>query len=204
MVIYVKEWNGRKRTVGSQVNAWEPGVATLPDLTQMESVTYVNEIDVRKLAVGQPGAFSYLFSGFFRADISGDQRFAADRAVHPASGADAALCVDGGAGVGTWMRTSFFHCGKWRGSAVSQARGKRAQAIHNWVVHNGFAGMLVAALLPPPTPFKIFVVAAFLGETKSLIERFFSVQLPGDVTGEMRVMVRVSCCEYQIRWDRTV
>src|SRR5437879_8838401 len=54
MVIYVKEWNGRKRTVGSQVNAWEPGVATLPDLTQMESVTYVNEIDVRKLAVGQP------------------------------------------------------------------------------------------------------------------------------------------------------
>src|SRR6266478_1948783 len=54
MVNYVKEWNGRKRTAGSQVNAWEPGVATLPDLTQMESVTYVNEIDVRKLAVGQP------------------------------------------------------------------------------------------------------------------------------------------------------
>jgi hypothetical protein len=35
------------------VNAWDPGVATLPDLTQMESVTYVNEIDVRKIAVGQ-------------------------------------------------------------------------------------------------------------------------------------------------------
>jgi uncharacterized membrane protein YdjX (TVP38/TMEM64 family) len=28
------------------------------------------------------------------------------------------------------------------------------------VVHNGFGGMLVAALLPPPTPFKVFVVAA--------------------------------------------
>src|SRR6266511_1103568 len=54
MVIYVKEWNGRKRTAGSQVNPWDPAVATLPDLTQMESVTYVNEIDVRKLAVGQP------------------------------------------------------------------------------------------------------------------------------------------------------
>lgn len=54
MVIYVKEWNGRKRTAGSQVNAWDPGVATLPDLTQMESLTYVNEIDVRKIAVGQP------------------------------------------------------------------------------------------------------------------------------------------------------
>ena len=38
--------------------------------------------------------------------------------------------------------------------------GDRAQAIHNWVVKNGFGGMLVAALLPPPTPFKVFVVAA--------------------------------------------
>ena len=38
--------------------------------------------------------------------------------------------------------------------------GDRAQAIHNWVVHNGFGGMLMAALLPPPTPFKVFVVAA--------------------------------------------
>jgi RND family efflux transporter MFP subunit len=54
MVIYVKEWNGKKRTTGSQVSAWDPGVATLPDLTKMESVTYVNEIDVRKIAVGQP------------------------------------------------------------------------------------------------------------------------------------------------------
>ncbi len=54
MVIYVREWNGRKRTTGSQVGAWDPAVATLPDLTHMESVTYVNEIDVRRVAVGQP------------------------------------------------------------------------------------------------------------------------------------------------------
>jgi RND family efflux transporter MFP subunit len=53
MVIYHKEWNGRKKVVGSQVSAWDPTVATLPDLTQMESVTYVNEIDVRKISVGQ-------------------------------------------------------------------------------------------------------------------------------------------------------
>ena len=46
--------------------------------------------------------------------------------------------------------------------------GERAQAIHNWVVHNGFAGMLVAALLPPPTPFKIFVVAAGVFEVPLL------------------------------------
>ncbi|PYO12531.1 MAG: RND transporter, partial [Gemmatimonadetes bacterium] len=58
MVIYAKEWNGKKRTTGSQVNAWDPGVAQLPDLTHMESVTYVNEIDVRKVAVGQPVAIT--------------------------------------------------------------------------------------------------------------------------------------------------
>ena len=54
MVIYIKEWSGKKKVAGSQINAWDPTVATLPDLSQMESITYVNEIDVRKIAVGQP------------------------------------------------------------------------------------------------------------------------------------------------------
>jgi multidrug efflux pump subunit AcrA (membrane-fusion protein) len=56
MVIYLKDWNGKKRAQGSTISPWDPGVATLPDLTQMESSTYVNEIDVRKLSVGQPVA----------------------------------------------------------------------------------------------------------------------------------------------------
>ena len=38
--------------------------------------------------------------------------------------------------------------------------GQRGDAIRHWVQKNGFGGMLVAALLPPPTPFKIFVFAA--------------------------------------------
>ena len=54
MVIYVREWNGRKKGSGAQINPWEPAVATLPDLSRMESITYVNEVDVRKVAVGQP------------------------------------------------------------------------------------------------------------------------------------------------------
>ncbi len=54
MVIYVKEWNGKKRTAGSQVSAWDNVVATLPDLSRMESITYINEIDVARVAVGQP------------------------------------------------------------------------------------------------------------------------------------------------------
>ena len=38
--------------------------------------------------------------------------------------------------------------------------GRRGQIIQRWVQKNGFGGMLAAALLPPPTPFKIFVFAA--------------------------------------------
>ncbi len=58
MVIYVREWNGKKKGVGSQWSAWDNTVATLPDLTQMESQTYINEVDVRKIAVGQKVAIS--------------------------------------------------------------------------------------------------------------------------------------------------
>jgi hypothetical protein len=55
MVIYLKEWNGKKKGVGGSVNPWEGAtVATLPDLSKMESFTYINEIDVRRVAVGQP------------------------------------------------------------------------------------------------------------------------------------------------------
>ncbi len=53
MVIYAREWNGRKKVVGSQISAWEPTVATLPDLTQMLSVCYVNEVDIQKIKKGQ-------------------------------------------------------------------------------------------------------------------------------------------------------
>jgi membrane protein YqaA with SNARE-associated domain len=38
--------------------------------------------------------------------------------------------------------------------------GHRAHIIRGWVERNGFGGMLAAALLPPPTPFKFFVLAA--------------------------------------------
>ena len=54
----------------------------------------------------------------------------------------------------------FFLAEKGGEALFHKHAGERAQAIHNWVVKNGFGGMLVAALLPPPTPFKVFVVAA--------------------------------------------
>ena len=53
MVVYAREWNGKKKVVGTMINAWDPTVATLPDFREMESVTYVNEIDIQKIAAGQ-------------------------------------------------------------------------------------------------------------------------------------------------------
>lgn len=53
MVVYAREWNGKKKVVGATLSPWEPTVATLPDLTVMESITYVNEVDIQKIAVDQ-------------------------------------------------------------------------------------------------------------------------------------------------------
>ena len=54
MLIYHRDWRGRKFTTGSTISSWNPVVATLPDFSVMESVTYVDEVDVLKVGVGQP------------------------------------------------------------------------------------------------------------------------------------------------------
>jgi HlyD family secretion protein len=53
MVIYDKDRFGTKIQVGSTVSRWSPTIAILPDLSSMNSKTYVNEIDISKIAVGQ-------------------------------------------------------------------------------------------------------------------------------------------------------
>jgi membrane protein YqaA with SNARE-associated domain len=45
-------------------------------------------------------------------------------------------------------------------AAFHEKAGKRGAKIRHFIEENGFVGMLIAALLPPPTPFKIFVLAA--------------------------------------------
>ncbi len=49
MVTYAKNWDGSKKKVGSDISPWDLTIATLPDLTQMESKTYSNEVDIRKI-----------------------------------------------------------------------------------------------------------------------------------------------------------
>jgi len=54
MVIYKRNWDGSKLGVGGMINAWDNVVAELPNLREMISKTYVNEIDISKVKVGQP------------------------------------------------------------------------------------------------------------------------------------------------------
>jgi HlyD family secretion protein len=53
MVIYKRNWDGSKMGVGSTMGSWENVVATLPNLKEMISKTYVNEIDISKVKTGQ-------------------------------------------------------------------------------------------------------------------------------------------------------
>ena len=54
-----------------------------------------------------------------------------------------------------------YFLGRKGGEAAFHARaGKRAVKIRHWVERRGFVSMIIAAMLPPPLPFKIFVLAA--------------------------------------------
>lgn len=52
MIIYQRGWSGRKGP-GSEITPWDLTVAELPDLSEFISLTYVNEIDISRVSVGQ-------------------------------------------------------------------------------------------------------------------------------------------------------
>lgn len=54
MITYDKNWDGSKKKVGSSISPWDPTIASLPDLTKMESKTYANEVDIRKIKKDLP------------------------------------------------------------------------------------------------------------------------------------------------------
>ena len=54
MVIHRRNWDGSKQGIGSTLQTgWNNVVASLPNLTEMTSKTYVNEIDISKVRTGQ-------------------------------------------------------------------------------------------------------------------------------------------------------
>lgn len=54
MIIYKRDRFGNKRKIGSNINAIDRVVATLPDLNSMMSRVFISEIDIRKIKPGLP------------------------------------------------------------------------------------------------------------------------------------------------------
>ena len=116
--------------------------------------------------LGAPGLFliSFLDSSVLTFPVINDLLLIELSIQHPARMPVYALLAMLGSVLGCVL---LFYLAEKGGEALFHKHaGDRAQAIHNWVVHNGFWGMLFAALLPPPTPFKVFVVAAGVFEIR--------------------------------------
>lgn len=52
LLVYARGNDGQKIRIGSQVNRWAPLIATLPDLSTLQSVAFVKEIDISKIRTG--------------------------------------------------------------------------------------------------------------------------------------------------------
>lgn len=111
-------------------------------------------------ALGAPGLFviSFLDSSFLTFPIINDGLLVDLSIKHPARMPLYATMATLGSVLGCVVL--FYVAEKGGETLFHKHAGDRAHAIRNWVVHNGFWGMLFAALLPPPTPFKVFVIAA--------------------------------------------
>jgi membrane protein YqaA with SNARE-associated domain len=110
--------------------------------------------------LGAPGLFliSFLDSSVLTFPIINDLLLIELSIQHPARMPLYALMAALGSVLGCVLL--FFIAEKGGEALFHKHAGDRAHAIRHWVEQNGFWGMLIAALLPPPTPFKIFVVAA--------------------------------------------
>ena len=110
--------------------------------------------------LGAPGLFliSLLDSSVLTFPIINDLLLIELSIEHPARMPVYALMATLGSVLGCML---LYFIARKGGEAYFRRRaGARADVIRHWVEQNGFGGMLVAALLPPPTPFKIFVFAA--------------------------------------------
>jgi membrane protein YqaA with SNARE-associated domain len=116
--------------------------------------------------LGAPGLFliSFLDSSVLTFPIINDLLLIELSIEHPARMPLYALMASLGSVLGCVLL--FFIAEKGGEALFHKHAGHRAQAIRHWVVQNGFWGMLIAALLPPPTPFKVFVVAAGVFEVR--------------------------------------
>jgi membrane protein YqaA with SNARE-associated domain len=111
-------------------------------------------------ALGAPGLFliSFLDSSVLTFPVINDLLLIELSIQHPARMPLYALMASLGSVLGCVLL--YFIARKGGEVYFRRKAGARADVIRHWVERNGFGGMLVAALLPPPTPFKFFVFAA--------------------------------------------
>jgi membrane protein YqaA with SNARE-associated domain len=111
-------------------------------------------------ALGAPGLFliSFLDSSVLTFPVINDLLLIELSIQHPARMPLYALMASLGSVLGCVLL--YFIARKGGEAYFRRKTGARADVIRHWVERNGFGGMLVAALLPPPTPFKFFVFAA--------------------------------------------
>jgi len=111
-------------------------------------------------ALGAPGLFliSFLDSSLLTFPVINDLLLIELSIQHPARMPLYALMASLGSLLGCVLL--YFIARKGGEAYFRRKAGARAEVIKHWVERNGFGGMLIAALLPPPTPFKFFVLAA--------------------------------------------
>ena len=110
--------------------------------------------------LGAPGLFliSFLDSSILPFPIINDLLLIQLAMQRPARMPLYALTATSGSVLGCVLL--YFIARKGGEAIFHRKAGDHAHAVRHWVERNGFVGMLIAALLPPPTPFKFFVFAA--------------------------------------------
>lgn len=111
-------------------------------------------------ALGSPGLFviSFLDSSVLSFPIVNDLLLVNFSIRHPSFMPIYALAATAGSVGGCMV---LYYLSREGGHALFHRKaGAHAAAIRHWMETNGFLGVLVSALLPPPVPFKIFVIAA--------------------------------------------
>lgn len=119
-------------------------------------------------AIGAPGLFliSFLDSSFIPFPVINDGLLVEFSIAHPSRMPLYALLATFGSVLGCGV---LYLVARKGGEAFFHRKaGAKATTIRLWVERNGFGGMLIAALLPPPTPFKVFVFAAGVFEVPLL------------------------------------
>jgi membrane protein YqaA with SNARE-associated domain len=111
-------------------------------------------------SLGAPGLFliSFLDSSVLTFPVINDLLLIELSMQHPSRMPLYALMAATGSTLGCLLL--YFIARKGGEAFFHSKAGKHGGAVRHWIERNGFGGMLAAALLPPPTPFKFFVFAA--------------------------------------------